>query len=118
MARTHHLSLSLTAQKKDINDPEVIREFARLVGDEIHLDYLYVLTVADVRATNPKLWNSWKAQIFDETYEQTKRALRHGLTIPIDKEELLNEKRTKALELLKTSGISEDKISAALDSVW
>ncbi len=105
----NHLKLSLTAQKKDINDPEVIREFAHLVGDDTHLDYLYLLTVADVRATNPKLWNSWKAQIFDETYELTKRALRYGLTTPIDKDELLREKRARALELLQPSGTSEAK---------
>jgi len=107
----NHLKLSLTAQKKDINDPEVIREFAHLVGDDTHLDYLYLLTVADVRATNPKLWNSWKAQIFDETYELTKRALRYGLTTPIDKDELLREKRAKAHELLKASGISQETAS-------
>jgi [protein-PII] uridylyltransferase len=70
---------------------------------------LYLLTVADVRATNPKLWNSWKAQIFDETYELTKRALRYGLTTPIDKDELLREKRARALELLQPSGTSEAK---------
>jgi len=56
----NHLKLSLTAQKKDINDPEVIQDFAQHIGDEIHLDFLYLLTVADVRATNPKLWNNWK----------------------------------------------------------
>ena len=64
----HHLALSLSAQKKDINDPAVISKFAALVGDETHLDYLYLLTVADVRATSPKLWNSWKAQLFEELY--------------------------------------------------
>ncbi|MGI9289725.1 MAG: [protein-PII] uridylyltransferase [Gammaproteobacteria bacterium] len=104
----HHLLLSLTAQKKDINDPEVIRKFASKVGDENHLNYLYLLTVADVRATNPKLWNTWKAQLFQETYELTKRALRHGLETPIDKEELLNEKRHKALTLMQASGETAD----------
>ena len=69
----------VTAQKKDISDPKVISEFARTVGDQSHLDYLYVLTVADVRGTNPKLWNSWKASLFHEFYERTKRALRRGL---------------------------------------
>ena len=62
----HHLILSITAQKKDISDPEVIRTFATRVGDQTHLDYLYVLTVADVRGTNPKLWNAWKARLFEE----------------------------------------------------
>jgi [protein-PII] uridylyltransferase len=99
----NHLKLSLTAQKKDINDPAVIREFAHAVGDRAHLDYLYLLTVADVRATNPKLWNTWKAQLFEETYEMTKRALRQGLETPIDKEELLREKQAKALSLLQAS---------------
>ena len=50
----NHLSLSITAQKQDIGDPEVITAFARHVGDETHLDYLYVLTCADVRGTNPR----------------------------------------------------------------
>jgi [protein-PII] uridylyltransferase len=98
-----HLTLSLTAQKKDINDPEVIREFATLVGDENHLNYLYLLTVADVRATSPKLWNTWKSQLFEETYELTKRALRQGLETPIDKEELLSKKRQKALTIMQAT---------------
>src|SRR5262245_52601510 len=51
----NHLVLSVTAQKKDISDPKVIHEFAKHVGDQNHLDYLYVLTVSDVRGTNPKL---------------------------------------------------------------
>ena len=77
----NHLVLSMTAQKKDIHDPDVINEFASTVGDPLHLDYLYVLTVADVRGTDPKLWNSWKAQLFHDLYVLTKRALRRGLKI-------------------------------------
>ena len=87
----NHLELSITAQKQDISDPEVINAFARKVGDETHLDYLYVLTCADVRGTNPKLWNSWKASLFHEFYERVKRALRRGLESPIDQEELIRE---------------------------
>ena len=78
----HHLLLSLTAQKKDINDPNVVNEFARTVGDQTHLDYLYVLTVADVRGTNPKIWNSWKESLFAELYQTTRRALRRGVSEP------------------------------------
>ena len=78
----HHLLLSLTAQKKDINDPNVVNEFARTVGDQTHLDYLYVLTVADVRGTNPKIWNSWKESLFAELYQATRRALRRGVVEP------------------------------------
>jgi [protein-PII] uridylyltransferase len=107
----NHLILSLTAQRRDINDPAVIREFAARVGDEMHLDYLYVLTVADVRATNPKLWNSWKAQLFEELYALTKRALRRGIEDPIDKEELLEERQTAAHALLATAGIEESNVN-------
>ena len=92
----HHLILSITAQKKDISDPEVVRDFATRVGDQTHLDYLYVLTVADVRGTNPKLWNAWKARLFEEIYERTKQALRRGLEKPLDQEELIRETQAGA----------------------
>jgi [protein-PII] uridylyltransferase len=100
----NHLQLSVTAQKQDISDPEVVSSFARLVGDETHLDYLYVLTVADVRGTNPKLWNSWKASLFHDFYERTRRALRRGLESPIDQEELRRETQDAARALLAASG--------------
>jgi [protein-PII] uridylyltransferase len=87
----NHLILSITSQKKDISDPDIIHDFARRVGDQVHLDYLYVLTVADVRGTNPKLWNAWKARLFEQFYERTKRALRRGLETPVDQEELIRE---------------------------
>jgi [protein-PII] uridylyltransferase len=92
----NHLILSITAQKKDISDPDIIHGFARHVGDQAHLDYLYVLTVADVRGTNPKLWNAWKARLFEEFYERTKRALRRGLETPVDQEELIRETQAHA----------------------
>ncbi len=92
----HHLILSITSQKKDISDPDIIHDFARRVGDQVHLDYLYVLTVADVRGTNPKLWNAWKARLFEEFYERTKRALRRGLETPVDQEELIRETQEQA----------------------
>jgi [protein-PII] uridylyltransferase len=110
----HHLALSMTAQKKDIHDPDVINEFATLVGDPLHLDYLYLLTVADVRGTNPELWNSWKAQLFRDLYLLTRRALRRGLENPIDRELLLKEKREKAREILQGRGIPDERI----DAVW
>jgi [protein-PII] uridylyltransferase len=96
----NHLVLSVTAQKKDISDPKVIHEFATHVGDQNHLDYLYVLTVADVRGTNPKLWNNWKASLFAEFYERTKQALRRGLESPIDREELIAETQAQARDLI------------------
>ena len=110
----NHLVLSMTAQKKDIHDPDVINEFASTVGDPLHLDYLYVLTVADVRGTDPKLWNSWKAQLFRDLYVLTKRALRRGLENPIDRELLLNEKQEKARAILVERGIADERI----EYVW
>ena len=110
----HHLILSTTAQKKDIGDPHVINEFAAQVRDPLHLDYLYVLTVADVRATNPKLWNSWKATLFRDLYDLTQRALRRGLENPIDRNQLIIEKKSQARETLAELDISVDKT----DAVW
>jgi [protein-PII] uridylyltransferase len=108
----NHLILSITAQKKDISDPDVIHGFARRVGDQAHLDYLYVLTVADVRGTNPKLWNAWKARLFEEFYQRTKQALRRGLETPVDQDELLRETLASARELLP--GIPAERV----DRVW
>jgi [protein-PII] uridylyltransferase len=110
----NHLVFSLTAQKKDISDPQVINDFAKLVGDQSHLDYLYVLTVSDVRGTNPKLWNNWKASLFADFYERVKRALRRGAENPIDKDELIAETQTQAREQLLKSGIA----AAQIDAVW
>ncbi len=107
----HHLSLSLTAQKKDLSDPEVIRDFAEMLGDEQHLDCLYLLTVADVRGTNPKLWNSWRAQLFEELQALTRQALRRGLENPIDKDELLQARRAAARARLSAAGMDDDSIT-------
>ncbi len=113
----NHLELSVTAQKQDITDPEVVSAFARRVGDETHLDHLYVLTCADVRGTNPKLWNSWKASLFHEFYERVKRALRRGLESPIDQEELIRETQAAALQLLAGHGIGAGGHRAALGAL-
>lgn len=108
---SNHLALSITAQKQDIGDPEVITAFARRVGDETHLDYLYVLTCADVRGTNPRLWNSWKASLFHEFYERVKRALRRGLESPIDQDELVRETQEAARALLADQNVTPDAIT-------
>ena len=108
----HHLILSITAQKKDISDPDVIHDFARRVGDQTHLDYLYVLTAADVRGTNPKLWNAWKSRLFEEFYERTKRALRRGLETPVDQDELIRETQEHARAKMPT--IPQEQIA----QVW
>jgi len=110
----NHLLFSVTAQKKDISDPKVIQDFARAVGDQTHLDYLYLLTVSDVRGTNPKLWNSWKSSLFHDFYVRAKRALRRGLEAPVDQDELIAETRAAALELITRHGVG----TAQAESVW
>ena len=109
----YHLELSMTAQKKDVYDPAVVREFARLVGDQTHLDHLYLLTVADVRGTNPNLWTAWKARVFEDLYRQTEHALRMNIEHPSDTEELLAEREQAALLELRCRGLEEDEIRAA-----
>ena len=110
----HHLLLSVTSQKKDITDPDVVNDFARRMGDQTHLDYLYVLTVADVRGTNPKLWNTWKASLFEEFYDRTRRALRRGLESPIDQHELIAETQFEAREILTRDGVAVSDV----ERVW
>jgi [protein-PII] uridylyltransferase len=73
-----------------------------------------VLTCADVRGTNPKLWNSWKASLFQNLYEKTRRALRRGLETPVDKEELVREHQDGARALLQSAGLP----AAAIEAVW
>ena len=110
----HHLIMSHTAQRRDIGDPDVITAFARQVGDQLHLDYLYLLTVADIRGTNPQLWTAWKDVLLAELYTATSRALRRGLENPIDKRERIHEQQEAAYRLLARDRIS----TAAIDTVW
>ena len=109
-----HLLMSMTAQRKDINDPDVIHKFALQVGSIEYLNHLYLLTVADIRATNPSLWNSWKDSLLLELYTSTYSALHRGLQNPIARTELLYENKLEAKEELIGLGISEKTIQ----KVW
>ena len=106
----NHLLMSMTAQRKDISDPEVIHTFAKQVRDVVHLDYLYVLTTADINATNHTLWNSWRATLMRKLYTDTKRALRRGLENPINKEDRIEQIQHEALTLLMRQGVEEEHI--------
>ena len=110
----NHLLMSMTAQRKDIEDPEVIHAFASAVGDKLHLDYLYTLTVADIRATNPELWNSWRATLLRNLYLNTRRALRLGLENTRDRGYRIADKKESARARLRASGLGNKQIAA----VW
>ncbi len=110
----NHLLFSLTAQRRDISDPQVIHEFAATLGDHVRLDYLYLLTIADIRATNPGLWNAWRRALLQELYASTGRALRRGLENPADKQEHIREVQNEARAVLRRRGVGEREI----DGVW
>lgn len=110
----NHLEMSTTAQRKDISDPDVIHEFAAKVGKTEYLNYLYLLTVADIRATNPKLWTSWKDSLLKELYTATLNALRRGLENPINQQDTILKTKAEAHKDLLKKGMSE----ASIEKVW
>ena len=112
----NHLLMSMTAQKKDINDPDVIQQFSERVGDELRLDYLYGLTVADICATNPELWNSWRATLMRELYQEAKHVFRRGIENAVDSSDRIIDKRNEALLRLKQD--SHRDLSLQASAIW
>ncbi len=106
----NHLLMSTTAQRKDISDPVVINDFAAKVGKQEYLDYLYLLTVSDIRATSPNVWNSWKDALLAELYHSTHKALRRGLSNPVVEAEVIAEHIEGAYKLLNLHRVHPDKI--------
>lgn len=96
-----HLTMSQTAQKKDISDPDVVRSFLDVVKTKERLDALYLLTVTDIRATSPKVWTPWKAQLLEALYRST-LAMMTGEDSAVSTEHTLIERKTRALQLLGT----------------
>jgi [protein-PII] uridylyltransferase len=104
----------MVAQRKDISDPEVIYAFANEMGSISHLDNLYLLTMCDIRATNPKQWNSWKDNLLSELYHKTAAAINAGLDNPIQREIISHETRTSASRMLAKLGV----VSEELNQLW
>jgi [protein-PII] uridylyltransferase len=101
----HHLTMSQVAQKNDLSDIEVIRNFANIVKDERHLTALYLLTVADIRGTSPKVWNAWKGKLLEDLYRLTLRVL-GGETPSADHE--LKNRQDEAIKTLHLYGLMND----------
>ena len=96
-----HLSMSHVAQKEDLSDPDVIAAFAKRVGNERQLTALYLLTVADIRGTSPKVWNAWKGKLLEDLYKFTLRML--GGRAPDANAEVESRKRDALVELARHS---------------
>jgi len=109
-----HLLMSWVAQRQDISDPQVIDRFANEVGDQDHLDNLYLLTVADIRGTGPQVWNEWKGKLLMDLYNETTRALRRGTGSPIQLDEKMADLKQEALAAMH----ADARTIAAAQKFW
>ncbi|MCX7563422.1 [protein-PII] uridylyltransferase [Xanthomonadaceae bacterium XH05] len=109
-----HLVMSITAQRKDISDPDVVSWFAYQVAERERLDYLYLLTVADIAGTSPKLWNAWKDRLMADLHGATRFALRRGLAQRLHVDERIAETREAARQRLTGDGLDD----ATIERIW
>ncbi|RUQ99556.1 [protein-PII] uridylyltransferase [Legionella septentrionalis] len=106
----NHLLMSHTAQRKDIYDPKTIQQFCKQFPEEHYLDYLYLLTVADICGTNPGLWNAWKDSLLKELYFNTKQAMQQKKTL-LDEAALVASRQKEALTILSAEPIQKKKVN-------
>ncbi|WP_111980108.1 [protein-PII] uridylyltransferase [Algibacillus agarilyticus] len=114
---TYHLEISVVSQRKDINDPQVINEFADLVQHENNLNLLYALTLADIRATNKSLYNQWKASLMRELYTCTLKVLRTGKHQSLSQTSRIELRKADTLEILEDTNITTTQFDAIWDSM-
>jgi [protein-PII] uridylyltransferase len=111
----NHLHMSAVAQKQDISDPDVINAFTTKVGDERRLTALYLLTVADIRGTSPKVWNAWKGKLLEDLFRITRRVLSEGAaSIAVE----IAAKQREALRIVRSYALADsahEKFWAKLD---
>ena len=107
----HHLTMSSVAQKQDLFDPEVVRRFAEIVGTERRLVALYLLTVADIRGTSPKVWNAWKSKLLEDLFQATTHMLKGG---KLEADQYIQSKQSEAKRLLRLYELSD----TVQDSLW
>ncbi|QDQ87258.1 [protein-PII] uridylyltransferase [Alcaligenaceae bacterium SJ-26] len=106
-----HLSMSNVAQKQDLSDPDVIHRFAALVKTKRQLQALYLLTVADIQGTSPKVWNAWKGKLLEDLYRAALAILggaRHN------RSSMLHKRRQEAEKLLLQTGLP----AHTWDTLW
>ncbi|MGA7815045.1 [protein-PII] uridylyltransferase [Caballeronia sp.] len=109
-----HLTMSQVAQKQDTSDPEVIKQFASIVKTERRLTALYLLTVADIRGTSPKVWNAWKGKLLEDLYRAT-RAVLGGAELHAHSQ--LKSRQKDALALLRLETVPENAEKALWDKL-
>jgi [protein-PII] uridylyltransferase len=107
----HHLAMSQVAQKQDLADEAVIHAFADIVRTERRLVALYLLTVADIRGTSPRVWNAWKGKLLEDLFRSTRRLLGGGTVAP---SAVLEGRKQEALHILRLYGLSDD----ARNELW
>jgi [protein-PII] uridylyltransferase len=111
----NHLLMSQASQRIDINNPEDIHQFALEIGDMDHLQHLFLISVADIYSTNPKLWTGWRAEQMRTLYYNTKQAFRRGLNNSMGKEQLISAIQNEALYELEQLNIDEAHARAIWD---
>ncbi|MDH5425741.1 MAG: [protein-PII] uridylyltransferase [Gammaproteobacteria bacterium] len=111
-----HLIMSVTAQRKDLSDPDVINLFASQIGTQTQLDYLYLLTVADIRGTNPTTWNSWKDSLLSELYNKTSVVLRLGMQTSVSIDKSIRQCQQSSMNILANRGYTPEQVEETWQS--